>query len=246
MHAGEDCIDDAEPSFTPDASNRKPMTGTHLAVASCGRLECPHDGGADSYDPSAVQLPLIDGQRGDLRDAIGLIEGQPQIQGRVSRRRDSSSVRPRGESDAASPPGRKCTPVEHKPRRGGLESDRLAGNRRPDVPQSQRFWHMCVLNGSPVIRHPLQNCFTTAQKTKCDEARVADKTFNARGKWPQREAVARRQHWRGRSVFSRRAMITRPEGKREEAAGIGQRYPAGKPKLNPLAACEMRAGQACR
>src|SRR5215510_2143042 len=41
-------------------------------------------------------------------------------------------------------------------------------------------------------------------------------------------------------------MITRPEGKREEAAGISKRYPARKPKLNRLAACDMRAAQACR
>src|SRR5262247_794354 len=101
MHAGENCIDDAQPKFTTDASNRNPVTGTHLAVASCGRLECPHNGSADGYDPSAVQLSLIDGNRGDLWDAIGLIEGQPQIQGRVSRRRDSGSVRQRGEANAA-------------------------------------------------------------------------------------------------------------------------------------------------
>ena len=50
MHPGKDCLHDAKPGLTPDASSRDPFSGAHVAVGACGGLERAHYGRPDGDD----------------------------------------------------------------------------------------------------------------------------------------------------------------------------------------------------
>ena len=104
MHARQDRIDNAQPGSATDAPARNPITGTYPAVGGTRCFERAHDGRTDGNDASAFRLCLIDCRRSSHGNAIGLIKGQPQVQSRVSRRRDSGRVRECGKPDAAPPP----------------------------------------------------------------------------------------------------------------------------------------------
>ena len=111
-------------------------------------------------------------------DAVGLVEGEPPVERRIARRGDSGGMRERGDTDAAPPPGGERAPVERKPRRGRLEGDRVGGDPRPDVPESQRCGNMRVLDRPPVPRESGEDGCALAEEPQAEKPRMAEKGFD--------------------------------------------------------------------
>src|SRR6185503_19440312 len=89
VDAGENRIDDAEPSTRSDALRRDARSGTNNPLVTSGLrdlvlmcpclrdlrarvLECTHDRRADSDDSAAARARVCDGPRGRCRYVVGL------------------------------------------------------------------------------------------------------------------------------------------------------------------------------
>ena len=190
--------------------------------------------------PSA--LASGDRRRRTCGDAIGLVERQFQVEHGIAGRGDAGGKGERGEADAALAPGLQRAPVEREAGRRRFERDRVGGDRRPHIPQSQRLRDMRVLDRPAVPRQSGQQMRAAADEAQLDKARVAGKTLHDGVQRPEPEAgrPATRQAAE-RAVFRARAMIAGAEGDGDEAGGIADRQPAGEPDLDRLAARQMRA-----
>ena len=134
MHASKERIRDADRRFTCNASGRNSVPGPHAAVGIRRRLERADDGRPDGDDAPVFRLRALDCCRSVLRDAIGLVERETQVEKRMSCRGYTGGVRQCSKADATSPPDGPCVPIERKSGRGWLERDRVGGDSRPDVP----------------------------------------------------------------------------------------------------------------
>jgi len=137
MHAGEERVDDAQGRRAPDASACHALSGTHVTLLGCRRLERPNDGRSDGDDAPLARLRPRDRHRGPLSDAKGLVEGKALIQRRIAGRGEAGAVCERRKAYAALPPGCLHVPAQRETRGGRLERDRIGGNSRPYVAQGQ-------------------------------------------------------------------------------------------------------------
>ena len=180
VHAGQDRIRDAERRFTPDAPARNSVPAPHAAVSVRCRLERADDGRPDGNDAPVFRLCALDRCRSVFRDAIGLVEREAQVERRMSGRGDAGGVRQRGKVDAAPPPDGAGVPVERKSGRRWLERDRVGGKSRPDVPQSQRFGDVRVLDRPSVSRKPGDDGCAITQEAQLEQAGIVESRLGAR------------------------------------------------------------------
>src|SRR5262245_53324367 len=134
MHASKKRIRDADWRFTYNASARNSVARPHAAVSVRCRLKRADDGRPDGDDAPIFRLRALDCRRSVLRDAIGLIKREAQVEEGVSSRGYTGGVRQCRKADAPPPPDGPGVPVDRKSGRGRLERDRVGGNSRPDVP----------------------------------------------------------------------------------------------------------------
>src|SRR4029450_8681696 len=114
MHASEDRIHDAKRRFTSDAPARNSIPGPPAAVDVGCRLERADDARPDGDDAPFFRLRALDCCRSVLRDAIGLVEREPQVEKRMSGGGYTSGVRQCSKADATLPPDCQGVPVERK------------------------------------------------------------------------------------------------------------------------------------
>jgi hypothetical protein len=114
MHASKDRIHDAQRRFTYNASARNSIPSPHAAVGVRGRLKRADDGRSDGDDAPVFRPRAFDCCRSVLRDAIGLVEREAQIEERMSCRGYAGGMSQCSKANATLPPDCPDVPVERK------------------------------------------------------------------------------------------------------------------------------------
>src|SRR5215208_2693325 len=105
VHPGENCIHDAQPSFTSDASARKAIPRTYAAVGLRGGFQRSDNGRPDGDDAPTRHDRLPDRRCRPLGNAIGLVERESLVENGIPGRGNSGNMRERRKTYAALPPG---------------------------------------------------------------------------------------------------------------------------------------------
>ena len=94
------------------------------------------------------------------------------------------------------------------------------GNRRPNVPQSERRLKMRILDWSAMLRDSFPDRCRRSFETQLDKARVVEGPLNDSAQRSQHKAVAPSQWRRKRPTFGVRAEVAGTEHDRNEMRDI--------------------------
>src|SRR5215831_12319024 len=116
----ENGVHKAQLAVRTDALRRDVLSSAYLPGTRCV-FECANNGCTDCHNPPAARFGLTDGKRRCPRDAVGLVEGQPNVQFGIAGRRYAGCMSDGHEINALGAHLRQRMPVKRESRRWRFE-----------------------------------------------------------------------------------------------------------------------------